>query len=136
MAGARVIGLELLVADLDRAVELVRDVLGLPVLDEGPAANVAGRMATVDAGGLVLTLLEPTDSGPGPVLGDRTPRLAQVVVGTDGPADVVGLLARVTSAGLAAVPIDDHRFHVPPEAVQGALGLPVAVVVVPAPAEG
>ncbi|MCB0999665.1 MAG: hypothetical protein KDB40_10240 [Acidimicrobiales bacterium] len=123
------IGVELLVADLDRALELFRDVLRFEVLHEGPAPHVAGRMAAVDAGSVVLTLLEPAASGDGAVLSERTPRLAQLIVGTASAEDTSDVFDRVVSAGLATESDGRSRFHVPPEAAEGALGMPVALVV-------
>jgi catechol 2,3-dioxygenase-like lactoylglutathione lyase family enzyme len=123
------IGIELVVADLGRSLELFCDVLGFELLQRGPSEHVAGEFATVDAGTVILTLLAPASSGEGAVLSERTPRLGQLVVGADGVEATAAALDRTVRAGLSAVPSSELRFHVTPEAIDGALGLPVAVVV-------
>jgi catechol 2,3-dioxygenase-like lactoylglutathione lyase family enzyme len=123
------IGIELVVADLERSLELFCDILGFELLSRGPAEHVSGEVATIDSGAIVLTLLAPSNSGDGSVLAERTPRLGQLIVGAGGVEATVAALERSVRAGLSAVPSGDHRFHLTPEAVDGALGLPVAVVV-------
>lgn len=123
------IGIELVVADLDRALELFGGVLGLDVLHRGPSALVAGELATIDAGALVITLLQPAASGEGTVLAERTPRLSQLVMGTGASDDAATVLERSVQAGLSAMPSDAGHFHISPESVEGAIGQPVAVVV-------
>ena len=124
-----VIGIEFVVADLDRAIELFCDVLGWPLLGRGPSALVVGEMATVDGGSIIVTLLEPASSGDGTVLAERTPRLSQLVLAATDPLSSSTALERVVTAGLSASPTGDHHFHITPESVDGALGQPVAVVV-------
>jgi len=123
------IGIELLVADLERSLELFCGVLGFELLGRGPSPHIAGEMATIDTGSVVLTLLCPAASGEGSVLAERSPRLGQLVVGTDDPEAVATALDRTVTAGLSAVPSDGARFHITPEAVDGAIGQAVAVVV-------
>lgn len=128
-------GIELLVDDLDRAVELWTGVLGFELAERGPALHVAGQVAVVTDGHLAVTLLEPADAGPGTVLADRTPRLSQIVLTGSTPADDpeapdgLGAAAeRAVEAGFSVVPTADG-FYLSPEAVAGALGAEVAVVV-------
>lgn len=116
-------------ADLERSLELFCGVLGFELLQRGPSDHVAGEFATVDSGTVVLTLLAPASSGEGALLAERTPRLAQLVVGANGVEATTAALDRTVRAGLSAVPSSDARFHITPEAIDGALGLPVAVVV-------
>lgn len=125
----RVIGVELIVEDLDRAVELFTEVLGLELLSRGPAPTVAGEAAVIDAGAFAITLLAPAAGGPGHVLAERTPRLNQLVVGLPALVDVEVLRDRATEAGLAVRSTDGGSFYLVPEAVAGALGQEVAVVV-------
>ncbi len=122
------IGIELVVEDLDRAIELFGGVLGCPVSAPSESTIVVGRMAVVDAGGIAITLLEPADSGPGTLLSDRTPRLSQIVFGAAGSADVRSAHDTAIESGLAVVPFG-NGFHLSPESLKGALGQLVAVVV-------
>lgn len=127
--GLTALGIELIVDDLDRAIELFTDVLGLTLIDRGPSGLVVGEAATIDAGGIVISLLAPSAVGPGTVLAERTPRLSQIVLGDVSGGDVTPALARCAERGLAVARLGDRAFHVTPESAEGALGLPVAVVV-------
>jgi catechol 2,3-dioxygenase-like lactoylglutathione lyase family enzyme len=133
---ATLLGIEIVVSDLDRAVAFFADVLGMEVLQRGPSALVEGETALVDAGAVAITLLAPKDHGPGRVLPNREPRVSQLVLGAGSPAALAGLRDHVVEAGLAVVPVDDASFYVTPEAVTGALGIATAIVAVPAPEDG
>lgn len=122
--------MELIVADLDRAVELFQEVLGLPIVGRGPASLVPGEVATVDLGGMLLTLLCPAADGVGEFLADRTPRLSQLVLTVEGDAGVGELVARAGLHGLVAQRPADGQCYLTPESVEGALGVACALVVV------
>ncbi|MEM9042291.1 MAG: hypothetical protein AAGD33_20595 [Actinomycetota bacterium] len=101
--------------------------LGWSVAYDGESADVAGRVVVLDAGTVTVTLLEPSDSGPG-LLSNRTPRLSQLVVG--GEIDLASAaLARLGASGLPSQAIDSTRRYVPPEAIVGVLGLDTALTV-------
>ena len=123
-----VLGIELVVDDLDRAVELFTTVLGCALLSRGPAALVAGELAVIDAGAMVISLLEPAASGPGPLLGHREPRLTQIVMSSPSSGHTAEVMTRSIEAGLSVVP-GSTGFHLDPDALEGALGQMVAVVV-------
>ncbi|MFZ9483327.1 MAG: VOC family protein [Ilumatobacteraceae bacterium] len=125
-----VLSVELIVDDLDRALEMLCGALGLELVTTGSSALVAGRTATVDAGGCLLTLLEPISSGDGAVLADREPRLSQIVLGAV-PADVEHWRGTAVRSGLSCVTLGNGGFFVTPESVRGALGQSLAVVVSP-----
>lgn len=127
------LGLEIVVADLDRALAFLVDVLGLELVSRSPAGLVEGEMAVVDCGSVAITLLAPAAHGPGRILGNRDPRVSQLVFGVRGDDAVTGLQQQMTESGLAIVPAASSGFFATPESMVGALGLPTAVVVVPAP---
>lgn len=120
----RVLGFELLVADLDRAVELFVDVLGLELSSRGAAPMVDGELAVVSDGTIAITLLAaaPASDDPRRV---HEPRLTQIVLAD---ADAEGRRATALAAGLGVADLD-VGFFVTPESADGALGQPVAVVV-------
>lgn len=130
---ATLLGIEIVVGDLDRAVAFFADVLGLEVVQRGPSGLVEADTAVIDAGTVAITLLAPKDHGPGRLLPNREPRVSQLVLGAPPQDGVAGLRARLVEAGLAVVPVDDESFYVTPEAVSGALGIAAAIVAVPAP---
>lgn len=125
------IGIELIVDDLDRAVELFVAVMGCAVLSREPSTMVAGEVAVIDAGNVVISLLAPAASGDGAVLAERAPRLSQLIFGTEDPAASNAAFDRAVAAGLAVSDLLGGRFHVTPESAIGALGQPVAIVTVP-----
>ena len=123
-----VLGIELVVDDLDRAVELFTDVLGCALLSRGPAVLVAGELAVIDAGAMVVSLLAPAVSGAGPLLGHREPRLTQIIMSSPNSGHTAQVMKRSIEAGLSVVP-GVAGFHLDPDGIEGALGQMVAVVV-------
>lgn len=123
---AGLLSIELIVESIDRALELFSGILGLEVLSRGPSSLVTGEVAMIDAGGCVITLLEPSTSGDGTILSERTPRLSQLVLASPSAEALRNSSMR---AGLAVVPLVGDSFYMTPEAVAGALGQRVAVVV-------
>lgn len=121
------LGLELIVDDLDRAVALFVDLLGFSVHQRTSAGKVAGEIAIVTDGQIAITLLRPTTEASAPILPDRSPRLSQLIFGTDTDGiDLVG--GAIVESGLALTPTG-HGFFVSPEAISGVLGFETAVVV-------
>lgn len=127
------LGIEIVVSDLDRAIAFFAEVLGLEVTTRGPSPLVEADTAVVDAGSVAITLLAPKDHGPGRVLPNREPRVSQFVLGGGDGAGLTALRDGVAEAGLAVVALDGGGFYVTPEAVTGALGIAAAVVAVPTP---
>jgi len=123
---AGLLSIELIVESMERALELFSGILGLEVLSRGPSSLVAGEVAMIDAGGCVITLLEPSAAGDGTILSERTPRLSQIVLASPSAEALRNSSMR---AGLAVVPLAGDSFYMTPEAVAGALGQRVAVVV-------
>lgn len=128
------LGLEVIVDDLDRAITLFTDVLGLQLVDRGPSTLIEADTAVIDAGPVAITLLAPKAHGPGRILPNREPRVSQFVFGAASTAAVDELRDGITEAGLAVAPVSDNHFFVTPESISGALGVAAAIVVVPHPA--
>lgn len=129
------IGIELVVADLDRAIELFVSVLGCQLISRGPAPLVAGEVAAIDAGNIVISLLLPAQSGNDALMSHREPRLAQLIFGASGVSGVSAAFDRALHAGLSLMDMPDGRFAIIPEVVHGALGLELAIVAVPMDSE-
>lgn len=128
MSGANLVGVELIVAELDDALALFVDALGLELVERRASTDPVGELAIVAAGDAVITLLAPSDKGPGFVLPERVPRLSQIVLATPS-ADVAELASRVTEAGVPVQTTSDTSFFVTPSGCRGALGVKTAVVV-------
>jgi catechol 2,3-dioxygenase-like lactoylglutathione lyase family enzyme len=125
---AQVLGLELIVDDVERAVAVFVDLLGFELQHRGRFELFAGEVALVTDGAITVTLLQPTTDGDEPVLPDRTPRLSQLIVG-NAPGNPAQDLDRVVDMGLSVAPTTSG-FYVTPESTKGALGLETAIVVV------
>jgi catechol 2,3-dioxygenase-like lactoylglutathione lyase family enzyme len=123
------LGIELIVDDLDRAIELFTDVLGCPLLSRGASTLVAGETAAIDLGSIVVNLLAPDSVGEGTVLAERTPRFSQFILSQVVSRGVAEARTRSVERGLAVVPLDATNFYLTPESVEGALGQAVAVIV-------
>lgn len=124
---ARVLGLELIVDDIERATALFTEVLGFELYERGRFELFAGEMAVVTDGAIAITLLQPTIDGDQPVLPDRTPRLSQIVL--SGPSDAPEAEPRLIESGMSITPTP-QGFYLTPESVAGALGIDTAIVVV------
>ena len=117
--GINFLGLELIVADIDRALALFVDLLGFELHQRGASDHVAGELAVVTDGSIAITLLEPSTVGTAPILPDRTPRLSQFILGAN-PDDLDEVTEAVVEAGLAMTPTSSG-FFLTPEGVGGAL---------------
>ena len=126
--GLTAIGLEIVVEDIDRAIELFVDVLGCPLLGRGPASHVEGESATVDAGNIIISILQPAGEGFWLKPSQVAPRLSQIIFGAH-RTELGRLAAETVASGLPVVEADG-RFHIPPEAARGIFGSMTAVVVV------
>jgi catechol 2,3-dioxygenase-like lactoylglutathione lyase family enzyme len=127
------LSVEIIVESLDRALEFLVGVLGCSLIDRHPSDNPVGEIALVDAGSIVLSLLEPSSAGPGFVLPTRDPRVSQFVfsaTGVDDPAERV-----CADAGLAVEQVAQGGWYLAPAVVAGALGIACAVVVTPVEAD-
>ncbi len=120
--------IELLIADLDAAVALFCDVLGCGLLARGPAGLIAGEQAIIDVGTMTVTLLAAADSGEPVVLPDRTPRLASIELATSSAADTAVRCLRAMEAGLIVATGRRDEVVLPPEAIEGAIGWRVGIV--------
>jgi len=119
------VNIELLVPRISDALAVFVDVLGFELAHRGPAPDVAAEIAVLDAGSVVLTLIEPVEAA-GPVVPDVTPRLSQIHVqlGDDRSAACEALMA----AGLPVEVLDDGSSFVAPGAMVGVVGFPMALV--------
>jgi catechol 2,3-dioxygenase-like lactoylglutathione lyase family enzyme len=127
------LSVEIIVDSLDRALEFLVGILGCDLIDRRPSENPVGEIALVDAGSIVLSLLEPSSAGPGYVLPIRDPRFSQLVFSAAGDDDQAehGCI----DAGLAVTQLDGGGWYLSPPAVAGALGVFTAIVVTPVAAD-
>jgi catechol 2,3-dioxygenase-like lactoylglutathione lyase family enzyme len=123
------VGLEMLVADIDAALSLFQGALGLELVERRTSDDPAGEVAVLALGDAALTLLAPSAQGPGRILDNRTPRVSQVFLGVT-PGAVGPTAEALAARGAAVNVIDALRCFVPPAVVEGATGIATALTVV------
>ncbi len=126
---AKLVGFELIVHEIDSALALFVDAMGLELVSRHTSTDPAGEIAIINAGDAAITLLKPATDGPGHMVPKREPRLSQIIFST-GVDDVTELASDVAEHGIAAQRVDDARFFVPPAVCEGLLGIHAAVVVI------
>jgi hypothetical protein len=124
--GVTVLSLELLVPRIDDALSVFVDTLGFELAHRGPSPDVSAEVAVLDAGSIAITLIQPVD-GSGPMIPDVTARLSQLIVGVEGGA-LEAVVASLAEAGLPIEAVDDRMSFVPPAAMEGVVGFPMALV--------
>jgi hypothetical protein len=126
----KLLSVEVLVESLDRALEILVNCFGCSLIERVATETPAGERALVDAGSIVLTLLEPSPHGPGYVLPDRSPQFSQLVFGGTEQA-IAEVESRTEAAGLAIEQLPGASWYVTRESVTGALGISTAMVFTP-----
>ncbi len=121
-----VAGLEIVVSQLDDALALFVDTLGLELAYRGPSPDVPAEVAVLDGGAIAITLIQPIDSD-GAVFPDPKPRLSQIVLGCD-PDGLDEMVGAVEAAGLPVDIVGSTRAFVPPAVMEGVLGSRTALV--------
>jgi len=119
-----IVGLELLVPDIDAAVAVFSGVLGFRVAHRGHSPDVPAEVVVLDGGPIALTLIQPIESD-GAAFPDPTPRLSQLVVDTP---DMDSVVTAVTEAGLSVESVGANGAFVPPAAMHGVVGFQMALV--------
>jgi hypothetical protein len=124
----QLVAIEFTVADLAPCLELFGGVLGLEVGPTFRHETLDAEVAQIDAGGVLINLLCPTDTGSGIPHGNPEPRLSQLnfVVPT---AEALGALRRrCESSGAAVVQRSEDLFYVDSHMSSGLLGADATLV--------
>lgn len=125
---ANLLGFELIVGDLELAVQFCQQVLGLELIARHPSPDLAGDVAVFALGNAAINLLQPHTTGEGVVLNQRDPRLAQIFLGVP-PERVATLAEQIVAGGVPVHMLEPTRFFVPSGAVEGALGIASTITV-------
>lgn len=122
-----VASLEYTVHDLQQCLRLLVDTIGFGLEFRGHHPTLDAEVATVDAGGVRINLICPSDSGKGVPLENPESRMSQldIVVPTD--ADAEALKARLVEAGAPVVERGD-LFYLDTSLAQELFGVPTAFV--------
>ncbi len=124
LSDTNIVGLEILVPSIEDALTLFVDTLGFSLAHRGPAPNVSAETAVLDGGTIALTLIQPVESD-GPAFPDPLPRLSQLIIAVE---NVPAASAVVARAGLPMQVVDESNAFVPPGAMEGVVGFPMALV--------
>lgn len=129
MSAFNLLGIELLVQNIDAATELFEGALGFELVERRSSEDPAGELAVFAIGDAAVTVIQPRDHGPGTVIEDRRPRLGQIVLGAarGQSADVIDAVSR---AGGSVLRLDDQRTLIAPLVMAGATGIDAAITVV------
>ena len=128
-----VVGIELLVDRLDRALDFFHGILGYEVVHRGDSHDADGEIAIVDAGNIAIVLFRPADDGPR-VIADRSPRVSQLLFAADGD-ELPAWRKRIAEHGISTGAAGD-RFFVPPDISAGLVGFDVSLTFTANVAEG
>lgn len=127
-----VLVMEYVVAELDRALELLVDIVGFQVVQRYAHAAFDADVVTLRAGSVAITLLHPTDVGDRPPFGSPDPRLAQVTLGVPGADGVPRLVERLNEAGAATV-LAGTGAYLAPQMIEAVFGTAPTFLFIPMP---
>ena len=124
--------LEFVVEDLDKALELFVDLMGLEFLSRSQHPSLAAEVVMLSAGPVAITILHPTDDPDRMPLASPEPRMAQMVFMIDSDEHLLGLRDRMIEAGAGVMSDSPQMFHLGQSMIEGLLGKsPVPVFLVP-----
>jgi hypothetical protein len=127
-----VLVLEYVVAQLDQALELLVDIIGLEIVQRYAHPAFDAEVVTLRAGAVAITLLHPTDVGDRPPFGAPDPRLSQVTFGIPGADGVPQLVARLNEKGAATV-LTGPGAYLAPQMVNAIFGAAPTFLFTPMP---
>jgi hypothetical protein len=128
VATPQLVAIEFTVADLTPCLYLFGTILGLEMAPIARHPTLDADVAQVDAGGVVINLLCPTDTGSGTPLGNPEPRLSQLNFVLQLTGELAELRSRCETAGAAVVERDDTLFYIDSHMTTGLLGAETTLV--------
>ena len=117
-----VLVLEYVVAELDQAVELLVDLIGLEEVDRYPHPTLDADVVMLKAGTVAINLVHPTDVGDRPPFRTPEPRLAHITLGVSDDAALQSMADRLVEGGVAVVATPGAAFHLAPQVVEAVFG--------------
>src|SRR5947209_8150342 len=110
MSKPSVTSLEFTVHDLDQCLDLLVDAIGFELQFRDRHPTLDAEVATVDAGGVRINLVCPSDTGVGAPLENTDRRMSQLDIVVPDEGDAAALKARLVEAGAAVVERDELFF--------------------------
>ena len=124
----QLIGLEYIVDDLDRVLELFVDLLGFEVVARGPHPEVDAEVVTLDAGAIAINLLHRTAVGDRPQILDPEVALTQLLFSVPGQGDLDALRTRLVEAGTSVVVDAADTIHLTTQGARAIFGVAPTLV--------
>lgn len=128
MAPPQLVAIEFTVADLTPCLDLLGGVLGLEVSATCRHPTIDADVVQVSAGGIVINLLCPTDTGTGVPLANPEPRLSQLNFAVPLPDALADLRRLCEGAGAAVVERGETLFYIDSHMTSGMLGPEASLV--------
>jgi hypothetical protein len=128
VAPPQLVAVEFTVADLAPCLNLLAGVLGLEAAPICRHPTIDADVAQIHAGGVVINLLCPTDTGDGVPIGKPEPRLSQLNFVLGLSDELAELRNRCEEAGAAVVERDETLFYIDSHMTTGVLGADATLV--------
>jgi len=128
VAPPQLVAVEFTVADLTPCLDLLGGALGLEVAPICRHPTIDADVAQVSAGGIVINLLCPTDTGVGVPLANPEPRLSQLNFAVPLPDELADLRSDCERAGAAVVERGETLFYIDSHMTNGMLGADASLV--------
>jgi hypothetical protein len=128
VAPPQLVAIEFTVADLTPCLDLLSGVLGFEVAPICRHPTIDADVVQVSAGGIVINLLCPTDTGAGIPLANPEPRLSQLNFAVPLSGELADLRSRCEGAGAPVVERGDTLFYIDSHMTNGILGADASLV--------
>lgn len=128
MTAPRLAAVEFTVTDLAPCLALFAGIVGLEVTPPCRHPTIDADVAQIDAGGVVINLLCPTDTGTGTPLANPEPRLSQLNFTLGVSDELAELRSKFEEARGAVVERDETLFYIDSQMTTGVLGVDATLV--------
>jgi catechol 2,3-dioxygenase-like lactoylglutathione lyase family enzyme len=121
------VSLEFVVPDLDACLKLFNGAMGMEIVGRGRHDVIDAEIAQVAAGDIVITFLQPTDTGVGVFHSSPAPRLSQLNFEVP-PGEMDQMCSEIEEAGAAVVERSEALFYVDAKMIEELLGAETSLV--------
>ena len=121
--------IEYVVEDLDRALELLVDLMGFTVVTRGAHPTLDAEQVMIDAGPVAISLLHPTTDGDRQAIIEPFSNPAQLIFTLDDVGSVGRLATAMSEAGASVTLDNETTFHLSAQATESIFGHGPSLVV-------
>jgi hypothetical protein len=116
------VAIEYVVDDLDRALEVLVDLMGFEIVQRGPHPTLDAEQVLVDAGPVSFSLLHPTADGDRMAIVEPFSNPAQLIFTLPDDRSVGRLATAMSEAGASVMLDDPSTFHLSAQATESIFG--------------